>query len=116
MALKFNKPFKAFVELQKAFGLKVIEIPDSLQQELKPEFGGNLFVPPSPPKTNLTVPEKINHTPSTSFANNNSIEITPHEPPPLTSDEEEINPKQNVTNKRKKNRNSRPKILTKHNS
>ena len=38
MALKFINPFKAFVELQKAFGLKVIEIPDTLQQELKPEY------------------------------------------------------------------------------
>ena len=87
MALKFNNPFKAFTEIQKAFGLKVFEIPESLHHELKPEFAGDLFVPPSP----LNIPEKISlpptTSPSTSMANN-SIEIPPIEPPPLSSDEE----------------------------
>ena len=38
MALKFNNPFEAFIEIQKAFGLTVVELPDKLKNDLKPEF------------------------------------------------------------------------------
>ena len=41
MALKFNNVFKAFNELQAAFGLTVVNIPPSLQDDLKPEFAGS---------------------------------------------------------------------------
>ena len=86
MALKFNNPFKAFTEIQKAFGLKIVEMPESLHQDLKPEFAGDIFIPPSP----VNIPEEISlppNSPSTSMADK-SIEIPSIVPPPLSSDEE----------------------------
>ena len=41
MALKFNNWSLAFKELQKAFGLPLVLIPDSIVNDLKPEYTGN---------------------------------------------------------------------------
>ena len=38
MALKFNNWAKAYTEFQKSFGLPIVEIPDSIINDLKPEF------------------------------------------------------------------------------
>ena len=49
MALKFNNWTLAFTELQKAFGLPPVQIPNSIINDLKPEFAGNsttLNIPP----------------------------------------------------------------------
>ena len=89
-------------------------MPESLQNDLKPEYGGNLFVPPSPPKVNLPVPEEINQTPLKSILNNNSIEISPKEPSSITFDEEEISTKQIKNNNKRKEKNKyQNKFLTK---
>ena len=41
MALKFNNWTKAYIEFQKSFGLPIIEIPDSIINDLKSEFVTN---------------------------------------------------------------------------
>ena len=46
IALKFNNWTFAFSELQKAFGLPVVNIPNSILNDLKPEFSGTSSIPP----------------------------------------------------------------------
>ena len=41
MALKFNNWAKAYTEFQKSFGLPIVEIPESIINDLKPEFATN---------------------------------------------------------------------------
>ena len=94
MALKFNNVFKAFNELQAAFGLAVVNIPQSLQDDLKPEFAGSFpaiykdITFNKTPSPDNTIAEEIIPSPSTSFAYE-SINITPVEPPPPISSDEE---------------------------
>lgn len=45
MALKFNNWTKAYVEFKKSFGLPVVEIPDSIKEDLKSEYKPNVPVP-----------------------------------------------------------------------
>ena len=72
MALKFINPFEAFVEIQKAFGLKVVEMPASLKNKLKPEFGGEPLITPSTSDNSTQPPEPA--TPSTSSPTQSSVQ------------------------------------------
>ena len=89
MALKFNNPFEAFTEIQKAFGLTVVELPEKFKNDLKPEFGGNLYVPPSPPSNSIQSKELDVQNPSTSTLNTSIIKTIP-----VPSEDEIISPKQ----------------------
>ena len=67
MALKFVNPFEAFIEIQEAFGLKVVKMPDSLKNKLKPEFGGEIFVPP--PEESSARTREVQASPSSAVNN-----------------------------------------------
>ena len=86
MAFKFNNWTKAFSELQKTFGLSIVNIPDSIINDIKPEFSGT-----SNPINDITIPspaKEISFTnPETSEINNsierveiNTLEMNTSEP------------------------------------
>ena len=60
MALKFNNWTLAFTELQKAFGLPPVQIPNTIINDLKPEFAGNssiINIPPPAEELSFVRPE-----------------------------------------------------------
>ena len=69
MTLKFNNWTKAYIELQKSFGLKVVEIPEILKNDLRPEF--------APTESIKTTTTNSNKAPSesdkTTITTNNEI-------------------------------------------
>ena len=72
MALKFTNWEKAFIEFQKAFGLKIVGIPDTIKNDLKPEFKVNI---PNEPKTNNQ--QNSEKTIASNQPNNNTLVFKP---------------------------------------
>ena len=58
MTLKFNNWTKAYIELQKSFGLKVVEIPEILKNDLRPEFIFNDSLTPEKQVFNNPAPKQ----------------------------------------------------------
>ena len=80
MALKFNNWQKAYIEFQKAFGLPVVAIPDSIKNDLKNEY-----------KPSVPVPQPIEKSAQNNitFKPNPSISTTNTKPSPKTTGQKE---------------------------
>ena len=100
MALKFNNWTLAFTELQKAFGLPPVQIPNSIINDLKPEFAGNSSIINIPPPA-----EELSYVRPESPEPDISLEQIDLNKDPMINDEQ--TPFTLVNNKRK---NNKPKV------
>ena len=100
MALKFNNWTLAFTELQKAFGLPLVQIPNTIINDLKPEFAGNSSINNiSPPAEELSFVRPVSPEPDISLE-----QIDIYKDPMITENQ---TPFTLVNNKKK---NNKPKV------